>query len=231
MRIDLQISKNQKCLPFLATLYMAVMTCSTVLGNKLVLTYFGVFSAASLVSPLWYILGDIITEFYGYKTSRTLFFSVIFCQFIFALACYFLINLDSPSYWNGQEGYKLVLGNLIKVSVVNFIGITIAWSINAKLLVKWKGLMRGRYFWLRSIGSSGIGLIIYSIFSVSINAYTSNQRYDILSIVLGSCFLKIAYLILLAYPATIVIALLSRIENNDSVPELDVSQLRNLMQK
>lgn len=212
MNVDLTISRQQKCLPFLATLYMAVMTCSTVLGNKLVLTYFGVLSAASLVSPLWYILGDIITEVYGYKTSRKLFWSVVICQFIFAIACYFLIELDSPSYWNGQNGYRLVLGDLLKFSMVNFIGITIAWHINAKLLLKWKILMHGKYFWLRSIGSSGIGLIIYSILSVSINVYTIASNHDIESIVLGSCLLKLFYLILLAYPATLAVALLHRIE-------------------
>ena len=217
MNIDLYSSQQQRCLPFLATFYMAVMTCSTVLGNKLVLTHFGVLSAASLISPLWYILGDIITEIYGYKTSRKLFWSVVICQFLFALACYFLIRLDSPVYWHGQDGYQLVLGDLVKFSVVNFIGITIAWHINAKLLVKWKALMNGKYFWLRSIGSSGIGLIIYTILSVTVNVYNIASHHDVVSIVIGSCLLKIIYLILLAYPATIVVAFLSKLESRNLV--------------
>lgn len=228
MNIDLHIPRQQKCLPFLTALYMAVMTCSTVLGNKLVLTHFGVLSAASLVSPLWYILGDIITEVYGYKTSRKLFWSVVICQFGFALACYFLIRLDSPSYWNGQDGYQLVLGDLVKFSVVNFIGITIAWHINAKLLVKWKILMHGKYFWLRSIGSSGIGLIIYTILSVTVNVYSIASHHDVFSIVLGSCLLKIVYLMLLAYPATMVVALLTTIENRKPLAEVEEFRLGDL---
>jgi hypothetical protein len=224
MNIDLHIPRQQKCLPSLAALYMAVMTCSTVLGNKLVLTYFGVLSAASLVSPLWYILGDIITEVYGYKTSRKLFWSVVVCQFMFALTCYFLIKLDSPPYWHGQDGYQLVLGDLVKFSVVNFIGIIIAWHINAKLLVKWKILMHGKYFWLRSIGSSGLGLIIYTILSVTVNVYSIALHHDVFSIVLGSCLLKIVYLMLLAYPATVVVALLITIENRNHIAEVKESR-------
>lgn len=215
MKVNLDYQMQQKCLPFMATLYMTLMVCSTVLGNKLVLTYFGVLSAASFVSPLWYILGDIITEQYGYKTSKNLFWSVMICQFIFSLACYFLIELDSPVYWNGEEGFRLVLGECLRFTVVNFIGITIAWHINAKLLTRWKILMSGKYFWLRSIGSSGIGLIIYSMLSITVNVYGSPLQRDVISIVLGSCLLKIIYLVLLAYPAVFVVALLARIENKE----------------
>jgi uncharacterized PurR-regulated membrane protein YhhQ (DUF165 family) len=203
-----------RCIPFLSTLYMAIMTCSTVLGNKLILTAFGVISAASLVSPLWYILGDILTEVYGYKLSRKLFWSVIVCQFMLALACYYLIRLHSPQYWHGDEGYQLVLGDLLKFSIINFFAITIAWHVNVGLLVKWKILMHGKYFWLRSIGSSGIGLIIYSVLSVSVNAYNIASYNDVISIVFASCLLKILYLFVLAYPATIVVGLLYKLEGD-----------------
>jgi uncharacterized PurR-regulated membrane protein YhhQ (DUF165 family) len=215
MKVNLDNLKKQNCLAFLTTLYMAIMTCSTVLGNKLVLTPFGVLSAASLVSPFWYILGDIITEVYGYKISRKLFWSVIICQFLFALTTFFLIKLASPHYWNGKYAYQFVLGDLIKFSVVNFIAITIAWHINTKLFIKWKILLKGKYFWLRSIGSSGIGLFIYTVLSVTVNVYSVASYNDIFSIVFGSFLLKISYLILLAYPATITIAVLNRIENNN----------------
>lgn len=215
MNFASNIPKQEKCLPFVAAFYMAVLICSSVLGNKLVLTYFGTLSAASLISPLWYILGDIITEVYGYKSSKKLFWSVMVCQIMFSLACYFLIGLNSPAYWTGQGSYQLVLGDLLKFSLVGFLGIVIAWYINIKLLIKWKILMSGKYFWMRSVGSSGIGLIIYSVFSISISLHGSPLQDDILSIILGSCVLKIIYLILLAYPATLVVALLARIENRE----------------
>ena len=225
----MQNISNAKCLPFVAMIYMSIMTCSTVLGNKLILTSVGVLSAASLVSPLWYIIGDIITEVYGFKTSMKMFWSVMICQFIFASACFFLIKVQSPSYWMGQSGYELVLGDLLKFSVVNFIGITIAWNINARLLAKWKILMRGKYFWLRSIGSSGIGLVIYSITSVSINVYHVAASSDVWKIVIWSCALKILYLVLLAFPATLIIALLYKLESNEFTDASDV--LRNYILK
>lgn len=212
MSANLQELNRLKCLPFLSVLYMSIMTASTIMGNKLVLTPLGVLSAASLISPFWYILGDIITEVYGYRIARNLFWSVIVCQFIFALSCYFLIKLHSPLTWSGQAGYQFVLGDLVKFSLVNFIGLTIAWHLNARLLVRWKIFLKGKYFWLRSIGSSGMGLVLYSLLSVPLNVYGIASPKDILPIVLASCSLKIIYLVILACPAAMLATLIARLE-------------------
>jgi len=211
----MQRPSEYKCIYFLATLYMSLMTLSAILGYKLIATPLGVLAGASLVSPSWFMVGDMITEVYGFKTVMKLFWSVIICQFIFATVCWLVIRLPSPAYWHGQEGYELVCGHLLRIAIFQLIGITIAWNINARLLSKWKVLLRGRFFWLRSIGSSGIGLIIFSIISVFPAIYGMFPLHEVISIVAWSCALKFIFTILLAGPSNLVVIFLKAYEGVD----------------
>lgn len=208
-------TSEYKCIYFLAVLYMSFMTCSAVLGNKLIQTPLGVMSAASLVSPFWYILGDVITEVYGLRMIMRLFWSVIICQFILAAACFLLIRLPSPDFWQNQASYELVVGHLLRIALFQFAGVVIAWNINARLLLKWKQLLKGRYFWLRSLGSSGIGLCIFSVISVFPTLYGTLPLDIVISTVTWSCALKILFLLLLAVPSTLCVALIRQLENID----------------
>lgn len=201
---------------FLTTLYMSLMTCSAVLGCKLIDTPIGVLSAASLISPFWFVLGDIITEVYGLKIIMRLFWSVIICQFIFASLCFLLINLKSPIFWNGQAGYDLVLGHLLRIAAFQFVGVVLAWNLNARLMAKWKVLMCGRHFWLRSIGSSGIGLVIFSLVSVFPSIFGMFPIKSVVSMVVLSCVLKIVFTALLAFPSTLIVIFLRNGEHIDA---------------
>lgn len=200
---------------FLATLYMSLMTLSAVLGGKLIYTPYGVLSGASLISPFWFVIGDMITEVYGFKTVMKLFWSVIVCQFIFAAVAWFVINLPSPADWQGQAGYDLVCGHLLKIAVFQFVGVTIAWNINANLLSKWKILSKGRLFWLRSIGSSGVGLLLFSVISVFPSVYGMFPLNEVISIVIWSCVIKVAFTILLSGPANFIVMFLKFYEGVD----------------
>lgn len=206
---------NKKYLPYLAVLSMMLMSLCGVLGNKLIATSIGTISAASLVSPFWFILGDIITEVYGYRESIRIYKVVILSQFLFSVICYVLIRLNSPPDWHGQAGYDLVLGNLVRMAVLQFIGMSIAWPLNAYLLARWKILTKGKYFWLRSIASSGIGMTLFSVISVTLSLIGVFDLYNIVTIVLISCVLKIIFSIFFSFPAALVVALIKRLEAND----------------
>lgn len=201
------------CTYFLTALYMILMIGTSVLGPKLIVGPLGIFSAASLIAPLWFVVGDIIAEVYGFKMMLKIFWSTMTCQFIFSFLCYALIHLHSPIHWHGQASFDLVLGDLIRIAFFQLIGGSIAWYVNTKLLLRWKRLLLGKYFWLRSIGSSGIGLTIFSILSVTPLMLNINPLPVVISIVASSCLLKIFLTALLAGPSTLVINALKKIEN------------------
>ena len=87
--------------------------------------------------------------------------------------------------------------------------------MNIYLLVKWKALLNGKYFWLRSMGSSIIGEIIYSILAVFLIAYHIYPSEDIVSMTLWACGLKALYTIIFAGPFNFIAFLLRKYEDID----------------
>ena len=107
-------------------------------------------------------MGDVIAEVYGYKVARHVIWMALICQFILAFACAALITLHAPSGWPHQEAYNQVLGKLPRVALASFLAIISGAFINAYAISKWKILLRGRYFWLRSLGASSVGELVFT---------------------------------------------------------------------
>lgn len=204
--------RSINCLYFIAVLFATTMSATGILANKIVATSFGEFTASSLISPFWFMLTDVIAEIYGYQVSKNIFSSVVFCQFLFALTCFLLIKLPSPAWWHEQHSYDIVTGHLLRITFFSLIGIIVAWRTNTYLLLKWKILTRGKYFWLRCLGSSSIGEIIFSIFSVGLSVLGEFSHAEEISFVLWSCALKLIGLIILAPISTYIVALIRHLE-------------------
>lgn len=199
-------------LPFLSMLYMTIMLSGAVLSNKIISLAGHISMAGTLFVPLWFILSDIITEIYGYKIARQIVWLAFICHFIFALLCAIAIKTPSPDFWHGQAGYELVLGHLIKVTVSAFIAYIISGTLNIYLLAKWKVLLKGKYFWLRSLGASTIGELIYTVLAVILIQYHVLTFDQIWRIILTSYSIKIIFSLISAFPANMIVFLLKRTE-------------------
>jgi len=223
----MRINQNEsyKCLTFLAMVYISILFSSAVISNKIITTpidFLGSFSAGSITGPFWFVLSDIIAEVYGWRTSLHFFYAAMACEFIFICISVFMIHMPSPTWWHNQESYNYVMGYLFQIYFSQLIGIVIAWYLNTKLLVKWQFLLRGRYFWLRTLGASGISEIIYSIIAVTLNTIGTVPAEQLPKIVIWSCMLKIIFTSLCAYPATYAVMVLRKIEKI-SPPNYDIN--------
>lgn len=195
--------------------YTCVMIFSDLLVNKPISMYFGYTTAATLLFPMWFVLNDIIAEVYGYKVCRRILLTGFITQLVFNLICNFMINLPSPSDWHDQAAFDLVLGHLLRIALATFAAFIISGFINIRLLTKWKILMSGKHFVLRSIGSSAIGEGLYSVLNVWVILLGSTPVEKIFSIIFWSYFIKLTYTIVLAYPAALVVQLIKRIDGID----------------
>src|SRR5437879_4772354 len=95
--------------------------------------------------------------------------------------------------------------------------------INIKLITGLKFLMSGKYFWLRNIGASGVGEVLYSILATSIIQYGKLSWSIIISIIIASATLKIVYTVLLAFPAQIIAVLVGKSEENLDAGHVKIS--------
>src|SRR5438552_2766771 len=99
----MQSKAHYKYLTFLCMLYMTIKLTTVVLIYKIITIGPFSASASTLVIPFWFVMGDVITEVYGYKVARHMIWMAIICQFIFAFACAGLIALHAPIGWSHQE--------------------------------------------------------------------------------------------------------------------------------
>jgi uncharacterized integral membrane protein (TIGR00697 family) len=110
-----------------------------------------------LIFPISYIFGDILTEVYGYQRSRR----VIWAGFValaFMVAIYTLAGqLPAASSWEGQEAFKTILGQVPRIALASVCAFWLGEFCNSLVLAKLKVATRGRWLWMRTIGSTLVG--------------------------------------------------------------------------
>lgn len=131
------------------------------------------FDAGTLLFPLSYIFGDVLTEVYGYKRSRRVIWMGFFCLAlsagVFALVGY----LPGETTWQGYAGdaaYAVILGGMSSGGIVigSLAGYWSGEFTNSFTLAKMKILTDGRHLWARTIGSSLVGELVDSAVFVTV---------------------------------------------------------------
>jgi len=205
---------HSKHIIFFSMLCMMLMLCKSIFSYRLVEIGALTLQAGQLIAPLWFTTSDIIAEVYGYKTAKYILTAGLACQIIFSIICMIFVHLPYPSFWHEEAAFQIVLGDMWRVSFAVLFSFFISGLINIKLIYNWKLLLHGKYFWLRSIGASGLSEILYSILATSIIQYGKLNLSVIISIIIASASLKIIYSIVLAFPAHIIAFLVSKSEKN-----------------
>ena len=113
--------------------------------------------AAIFVFPLSYIFGDILTEVYGYRWARRVIWLGFICNLIFVFFAWVGQILPPATFWEGQEAYESILGYTPRLLVASFAGYLAGEFANSVILAKLKILTRGRWLWIRTIGSTVVG--------------------------------------------------------------------------
>ena len=157
------------------------------------------------IFALTYTVADIITEVYGFKMVKQVIFSTLFCIVMFNLICLFLIKLPVPQHANYSKAYNFVFSHHINLLVGFSISFIISDYVNAYAINKWRILFQGKYFWLRSIGSSAIGETLFGIFAAVLMYANVLSFLDFLKVISSTWLIKISISVLASYPATIVV--------------------------
>ncbi len=137
--------------------FVAVLLISNVASTKIVQMGPFSFDGGTILFPLAYVFGDILTEVYGYKRSRR----VIWTGFIWILvaATIFAIvdKLPPAKGWTLQESYHSILGQTPRIVVASLVAYFAGEFSNSYVLAKLKLITGGRWLWTRTIGSTLVG--------------------------------------------------------------------------
>jgi uncharacterized integral membrane protein (TIGR00697 family) len=138
-------------------LFVTCLITANITAVKLVNLFGFILPAAILIFPLSYIIGDVLTEVYGYGQARRVIWLGFFCNFITVLAIWMGQVLPASSFWDAQEAYERILGYTPRLLFASFLAYLVGEFANSFVLAKIKIATRGRWLWLRTIGSTLLG--------------------------------------------------------------------------
>ena len=179
------------------------------------------FDAGTILFPISYIFGDILTEVYGYKRSRrviwTGFFSLALAAFIF----WIVGLLPGETTWQGYAGdtaYQAILGGMSSGGIV-LASLTAYWLgefSNSFVLAKMKILTNGRWLWSRTIGSTLIGELVDTvIFVVVASAFGVFPWSLFFTLTVSNYVFKVVMEVLMTPVTYWVVSSLKRAEGED----------------
>jgi hypothetical protein len=162
------VNKSFKHLDTITALFVAVLLISNVVSTKIVAFGPLTFDGGTILFPLSYIFGDILTEVYGYQRSR----KVIWLGFIAALLMsltFMIVGALPPAIdWANQAAYEQILGQIPRIVIGSLIAYFAGGFSNSFTLAKLKVLTNGRLLWLRTIGSTLVGQVVDTVLFVVI---------------------------------------------------------------
>jgi len=152
----------------LAALFVACLIASNIVAVKLIQPLGLVLPAAIVIFPVSYILGDVLTEVYGYKSARR----VIWLGFLGNLLVVVVIAaaqaLPAAPFWDGQAAFERILGVAPRLLGASFAAYLVGEFANAFVLAKLKIATAGRFLWLRTVGSTLVGQALDSAIFITL---------------------------------------------------------------
>ena len=174
-----------------------------------------IFPAAVVIFPLAYILGDILTEVYGYTRARQTIWIGFGCNLVAVAAIWLAGRLPAAGFWPDQAAYEAILGFTPRLLVASFIAYLIGEFLNSFVLAKLKVRTAGRHLWLRTISSTLVGELADSIVFISVAFLGVWPGDQMLTAVVTQWMIKVTYEII-ATPLTYgVVGWLKRAEGVD----------------
>lgn len=113
--------------------------------------------AAIIVFPISYIIGDVLTEVYGFRTARGVIWLGFACNVLVALLLWLGGIIPAEVFWPNQDAYITILGQFPLILIGSFLAYLVGEFSNSAILSLLKNATQGRFLWLRTIGSTVIG--------------------------------------------------------------------------
>ncbi|MXO63890.1 queuosine precursor transporter [Qipengyuania oceanensis] len=115
------------------------------------------FGAGVLFFPVSYIIGDVLTEVYGYARARRVIWTGFAALLFMAFMAWVVVALPPAEGWDGQEAYEKVFGNTWRIVAASMIAFWAGEFANSYVLARMKVWTQGRHLWMRTIGSTVVG--------------------------------------------------------------------------
>jgi uncharacterized integral membrane protein (TIGR00697 family) len=151
-----------------AAFFVTALVVSNIIAVKLVEISGQVFPAGLVIFPLSYLLGDVLTEVYGFRAARAVIWLGFACNLVALGAIQAAIHLPAAGFWENQEAYETTLGTTWRIFLASLAAYLVGEFANSAVLARMKVATRGRWLWSRTIGSTVLGEGLDSLIFVTI---------------------------------------------------------------
>ncbi len=205
---------------FVMAAFCVVLVLSNVVGAAKVATLGGLtFGAGILFFPLSYVLGDVLTEIYGYARARRVIWAGFGATVFAAMMCWVIVVMPPAPGWEGQEVYEAAFGQVWRIVGASVIAFWAGEFVNSYVLARMKLLTQGKHLWSRTIGSTVFGqgvdsLIFYPL--AFLGVWTTEQ---VVTVMITNWGLKVLWEVVLTPVTYAVVGFLKRREGVDVYDE------------
>lgn len=209
-------SSHSRYFDILVAFFVAVLLISNIASTK-ILTLWNVFTfdGGTILFPLSYIFGDILTEVYGFKKSRRAIWLGFISALLMSLVLYVVQILPPASGWENQQAFETILGFVPRIVLGSLVAYFAGEFTNSITLSLLKKKTKGRFLWLRTISSTVIGEGIDTIVFCMIAFYGTISSEVLISIIISNYIFKCSIEILLTPVTYKIVNFLKKTEKVD----------------
>jgi uncharacterized integral membrane protein (TIGR00697 family) len=215
---------HYRLLPALTGVFVTCLIVSNIIAIKPIAVGSFFLPAAIVIFPVSYILGDVLTEVYGYRRARQVIWIGFACNALSVAAIYLSIIMYPAPFWTlahfpspekSQEAYAAIFGFIPRLLIASFLAYLVGEFLNAFVMAKIKIAMKGRHLWVRTISSTLLGQIADSAIFIVVAFYSVIPSPALVNMVLIQWLTKSLYEALLTPLTYIAVHYLKKAERED----------------
>lgn len=179
---------------FVMAAFVAILLLSNLIGAAKLSTVAGfTFGAGILFFPVSYVLGDVLTEVYGYAHARRCIWAGFAAMVFMAFMSWVVVAMPPADTWDGQAAYESVFGQVPRIVLASMLAFWAGEFVNSFVLAKMKIWTRGKALWSRTIGSTVFGQAVDSAIFYPVAFLGVWNTADVLTVMVTNWGLKVAW--------------------------------------
>jgi len=207
--------RNYRYTDFITTAFAVVLILSNIASSKILSLGWFSFDGGTILFPLAYIFGDILTEVYGYARARRVIWIGFAMNLLMVIIFWFVGKLPPALDWGNQAAYDSILVVVPRIVLGSLLAYLCGEFINSFVLAKLKIKTAGKHFWLRAISSTLVGEFFDTSIFLTV-AFAGVLPWDLLWVVWVSNYIfKVGTEVILLPITYRIVSWLKRKENED----------------
>lgn len=222
------MGRTYKYYDFIVAIFVAVLLISNIASSAKIIDWgvsiFGLplaFDAGTLLFPISYIFGDILTEVYGYKRSRRVIWAGFAAAALMSVTFWIIGLMPGEVTWQqyaGQEAYSAILGGVATggIIIASLLAYFAGEFSNSYVLAQMKVATEGRWLWSRTIGSTlvgeGIDTVLFVVVATLFGVFPPEIAF---SLIVANYIFKVAIEVIFTPATYAIVGFLKRAEQED----------------